>query len=229
MNKSKLLISTGWYSDTERHRNYNQRSQLTFASNWFCDYWMPYIERFVVPDRYFIYSCDCPVKPMFYKLDRIEIVYASRNAKLLSHRHGFHAGVMLGLQYALCEGLDFLYIEQDCFVYGLDKMVDWARTHIHDKLIVYGWQPWWFNPGWAEQSLMFVPNQAIPTVLWIINTARVHENNVGIPEVNWHNLFQNAFVKWPVGYGRCAVSDWDGSMFFKQQLTDKEVERFWGM
>ena len=173
-----------------------------------------------------MYSCDCPVKPVFHNLDRIEIVYASRNASLLDHRHGFHSGVMLGLQYALCEGLDFLYIEQDCMVYGLDKAVDWARTNIRDRLIVYGFTPWCFHPGWAEQSLMFVPNQAIPAVLWIINTARVHEINQGIPEMIWHNLFQNCFVAWPFGYGRHCVNDWEQPMFFKQQLTDSEIEKF---
>ena len=228
MDNDNILISTGWYADQERHKNYNQRSQLTFASNWFCDYWMPYIERYINPGKYFIYSCECPVKPIFDKKDvnKIEIVYASRNASLLDHRHGFHAGVMLGLQYALCEGRDFLYIEQDCLVVGLDKVIDWARCNIHDKLIVYGWDPWWFHPGWAEQSLMFVPNYAIPTVLYLINNARVHENNMGIPEMNWHNLFQNCFVAWPFGYGRHQVTDWGQPMFYKQQVTDGEVEKF---
>lgn len=229
--QNRLLISTGWYADRERHKDYCQRSQLTFASNWFNDYWMPYIERFIVPDRYFVYSCQCPVKPVFDKIniDKVELVYASRDAALLDHRHGFHAGVMLGLQYALCEAMDFLYIEQDCFVFGLDKAVEWARTNIQDKLIIYGGYPYWFHDNWAEQSLMFVPNHAIPAVLYIINNARVHEDNSGIPEVKWHHLFKDSARFWSFGYGRHKVGYWNREMIYKQQLTDEEIKIFWGL
>ena len=147
-------------------------------------------------------------------------------AKELDHRHDYHAALMVSLQYAYANEMDWLNVEQDCLVYGLDKVVQWARDHIVDKMIIFGWKPWCFQTNWAEQSLMFVPFHSIPSVLYFINQAMVHINNIGVPEKNWYNLFKNSFVAWPFGYGRHPVKDWSGDMFYRQQVSDKDIEQF---
>lgn len=229
---NRLLIATSWYSDATIHNRYQHRSKKVLEPNWLRDYWQPYVERFVVPDRYFCYVSNCDIMPYedtFAASSNWEYVVGYDYAKKLDHRHDYHAALMLSLQYAFCNGMDWLNLEQDCLCYGLDKVLEWANNNINDKLIIYGWDPWWYRPGWAEQSLMYVPRLTIPAVLYIINNARVHENLAGCPEVNWHQLFCNSFISWPFGYGRCEVKDWSGEMFFKQQVTDREIDNFLGL
>ena len=224
---NRLLIATSWYSDPEKHKDYGSRSKKVLEANWIRDYWQPYIERFVMPEQYFCYISNCDIMPCedtFLKNWNYVIGYDY--AKKLDHRHDYHAALMVSLQYAYANELDWVSIEQDCLVYGLDKVVQWARDHVADKLIIFGWKPWCFQKDWAEQSLMYCPFHAIPTVLYFINRAMVHVNNIGVPEKNWYNLFKGSFVGWPFGYGRHTVDDWSREMFFKQQVSDNEIDKF---
>ena len=131
---------------------------------------------------------------------------------------------MMGAQYALCCGCDFVYIEQDCLVYGLDRALAWAQGR--DMVYGYG-DPCQIIDGWAEHSFFFVSSGYIPNMLTAMNTQRVHET-VGypLPEIWWHNTFGSIADFWPFGYGRKRPIKWDGEAFYAQQLTDDELRGF---
>ncbi|MDZ7376046.1 MAG: hypothetical protein ONB13_05450 [candidate division KSB1 bacterium] len=181
-----------------------------------------------MPDRYFILISNCEILPDqdTFCDGKWEYIFGHDDASLLPHSHDFHAAILMGLQYAACYQMDFLYIEQDCIAFGLDKMIAWAQENIGDKLIIYGFGEWSYQPGWAEQSLMYIPNHAIQTVISIMLAAAVHTQQHTVPEVLWHNLFRNYMIAWPFGYGRHPVRNWNDPMFYRQQVSDIDISRF---
>ena len=235
-----ILITTGWYSDSKRWKQYQGagRSKLTFESNWFSDYWIPQIEKFINP-YYLFYVSNCEILPFFEMFEenadqwnnKYNILYATKRADKLEHRHGFHSAIMNGMQFALTEGLHFVFIEQDCFVHNLDKVIDWSleNTSKNDnKFLAYGFGQYSFQRGWAEQSLIFVPNNCIEFVIDELNKSRIHETKgLPMPERIWQVLFERYAVFFPFGYGRYEVKNWNkDGMFYKQQLTDKDISNF---
>ena len=230
-----ILVCTGWYSDNDRWKRYKNtgRSKLTFKSSWFSDYWIPQIEKFINPYYYF-YVSKCEIMP-FWKLSyelikRVSIIAAITKADKLDHRHGFHSAIMNGMQFALTEGLHFVFIEQDCFCHNLDKIIDWSleNTSKNDnKFLAYGFGQYSFQRGWAEQSLIFVPNNCIEFVLDELIKSRIHETKgLPMPERIWQVLFERYAVYFPFGYGRHEVKNWDNGMFYKQQLTNNDIDNF---
>ena len=232
---NNILVTTGWYSDTERWKQYENidRSKLTFQPNWFRDYWLPQITHFIDPYFYF-YISECPVKPDWDLLpneiiDQVQFVIATKPASKLDHRHGFHAAIMNGLQFALTEGMNFLFIEQDCFVHNLDRVVEWCQENvIGDKWIAYGFGKYSLSQGWAEQSLIYVPNNRIALIQAILSGNRIHEGTgLPAPEVIFHHLLKHYVIPFQFGYGRHPVERWNkDEMFYRQQLTDSDIQNF---
>jgi hypothetical protein len=227
-----ILVTTGWHSDSERWKQYehNHRSKLTFHPRWLSDYWIPQIEQFIDP-HYFFYISDCEIKPYLKLCDNINILISTKDQKKADHRADFHSAIMNGMQFALTEGLHFCFIEQDCFCHNLDKIIDWSLKNTdkkNNKFLAYGFGKYSFIQGWAEQSLIFVPNDCIEFVLDTLNKSRIHETfGSPMPEQIWHKLFERYAVFFPFGYGRKPVDNWDkNGIFYKQQLTDFEIQKF---
>ena len=115
-----------------------------------------------------------------------------------------------------------VYIEQDCFVHGLEKALEFAK----DKKICYGFGEYSYNPDWAETSFVFVHKDFLDDFMIRILSSNADRETEFVTELLFHELFKDVFTPWPFGYGRKPVLDWNQEMFYKQQLTDKDIDKF---
>lgn len=227
--QNNLCITTGWCSH-EGGNNPKVDARM-FESTWLFDTWRKYIELWVKPRHYYIYVSDCGIFPEELnakQMQNTEFNFGVQDVTGLDHRHDFHCSLMMGAQFALCNGMDMLFIEQDCLVYNLSGVVNWAYEY--GKEVVYGFDPWTFCKGWAEQSLIFVRNYFLPTFIYQLNNCReIYEGKWGkdgVPEVIFHSLFKQDAVFWPFGFGRYRPIDFSEEMFYGQQLSEEEVNKF---
>jgi len=223
MKTNRLCIGTGWYADSKGHSNLARSKRIT-EPDWL-KFWEKYLHRWIVPAAITCYVSNCEIFPNL--TPRFEIITGFDEAEKLDHRHDFHVSVLFGANYALWNGMDFLYVEQDCLVHRPDLALKFAE----DKNIVYGFGPnASFNTGWAEQCLMYVSNDFLPEFLNRLNRLRFHEDNLGVPERKWHDIFRDAAAFWPNGFGRKRPADfWEREKpewFYLQQLTDADVDGF---
>jgi hypothetical protein len=234
----RLCIGTGWCVSADQAQYCNpNRSKLTFDERWLSQYWKPYIERYVTPEKYVIYISNSRVYPIIQwdqDKDRIEVVHGFDPVETLDHRHDFFASVLLGAQYALLNAMDYVYIEQDCLVKGLDRALAWAR----DKRLCYGYgDKCCYSAGWAAQSFMWVRNDFLPEFIGRLNVDRCFDSAqqpggepVAVPEVIFHYIFKAVASFWPFGYDRKRPPGFslDEEMFFVQQCSDLEIEYLMG-
>lgn len=227
----KVCIGTGWYSDNERKNKTNPLcSALYFDPDYLWDVWMPHVKCFVEPGAIVVYEsvCELPLKAL---PSGVEIITGKREnvsrPYLLGHPHDWGASIMMGAQYAYCNEMNFIYFEQDCLCYRLDKALEWAEG----KNLVYGFGPltsW--QPGWAELSLIYVSCNFIPLFMRRLYEFQLHIwnfdfNRVKHPEICIHRLFQDVAEYWPFGYGRLPI-DWSQEVFYAQQMLDADLNKF---
>lgn len=231
---NNIIIGTGWCAREEGHNN-PKVSKILQQPDYLDKVWRAYIEAFVKPYKYFLYVSNCDIKPKLSMWMRrnCETVRNVKPERGQDHRHDWCASLMMGAEYALCNGCDFVYIEQDCLVYGLDKALEWAYGQ--NANIAYGFgENCSFYKGWSESSFFYVHNGFLPFFLDLFNRSRVHEwTKSPVPEVWWTNMFTRIVdwhvfrVKhWPFGYGRKRPIDFDEEVFYAQQLTDGELNNF---
>lgn len=137
------LVCTGWYS-TEAPRNY-----LTFGDDLirnpdFRALWWQSLDTFIKPENVLIVDSASPVKPQdqlctttnFKYIELLKNPGHSQNCP--THYCGYMASVILGLEYALLNDVDFfLYVEQDALVYG-DGFVEKIKTRLLKNDLVFG-------------------------------------------------------------------------------------------
>jgi len=227
-----LIISTGWYADNRGHNNPGA-SKMLYRPDWFGKYWFPMISMSMelekLPEALFVYESNCEVRCDLTEIPVTVHVERVRNltpAIQQDHRHDWFCSVMMGAEYALCNGCDLVYIEQDCFVKGLWKAIAYAQGIGH----IYGYgRECSMGSGWAENSFMYVANDFLPEFLMVLNNRRWFEGKGSpMPEVMWHEVFKNydEVSFWPFGVGRKRPIPWEDEIYFAQQLTDGEIEKF---
>ncbi len=221
-----VLIATGWCAWNRGHNN-PQRSKLQNSPSWIHGYWLKSMEKQLIHKIEictFIYHSECdiylPDLPDNFYFDNI--ILANTPAKELPYRHDWVASVVMGATYALFNKMDFLYIEQDCLVHGLDKVLKFAQG----KDICYGYGRYSYAPGWAENSLLWVRNEYLE--LFIPECTRIRNTPDAMPklEERFHDLFCADFTPWPFGYGRKRPIDFSQPVFYAQQLSDEEIKKF---
>ena len=137
------------------------------------------------------------------------------------HIKGFDsfAGMAVAVQYALSNGMDYLYMEHDCLAVGLDKILDWASG----KDICYGFGKYGFAPDWAEHSLVYISNSFMPEFLSQMNSTQIVGVPGIVPEIIFHRMFGDAADAWPFGYGRKRPINYKDEIFYAQQLNNAET------
>lgn len=218
-----VCMATGWFSSINPHNN-PTRSSLQLSPFWLWEYWRKYIECFVKPDHYFVYSCNCPVMPQIPQYaNNWEILAAHHLAEKKHHYLDWTGSLMMGAQYALLSGMNYVYIEQDCFVYGLDKAIEWAQ----DKDICYGFgDNCSFGPGWGEQCFMFINNSYLTKFIMRMLETRVWARTDNFMEIHLHEIFKRDLTPWEFGCGRLRPIDFSKDMFYAQQLSNTEIMSF---
>jgi len=222
----ELCIGTGWCAQNEGHNN-PQRSKLQNSPEWLENYWRPHIEAQIEPSAWVLYHSDCDivVSQREFNADYGEQFLASSvSARSLPYRHDWAASVLHGAIYAYCNRMDYLYIEQDCMVHNLPVVLGFARNH----QMCYGYGKFSMYPGWAENSLMWVRNDALQAFICRMLTSQIKDcdGKERVIETVFHNYFCNMFTPWPFGYGRIRPIDFSQQAFYAQQLTDQEIAQF---
>ena len=216
-----LLVSTNWCAHVDGSANNPKTSKMMYCKEYLEDTWVKHVERQIRISctNYFLYHSYCGVpSTMIYDYS---VLSNLTKVEEQHHAHDVYAGMTMAAQYALVNGMDWLYIEQDCLVYGLDKVLEFAKG----KKICFGGGEWSYQKGWAEESLMYVSNEYLPTFIQKINACRLYETDQ-IPEPIVMQMFKDDVTLWPFGYGRKRPIDFDQDVFYAQQLSDEELDMF---
>lgn len=222
-----LLVSTNWCAHADGRANNPNTSKRMYDKNYLGDIWWRHvadkIEIIEGETACFVYESRCdrptswPTDPMYTEM----LLCNQAKVEEQNHAHDVYAGMTMAAQYALVNGMDWLYIEQDCLVYGLDKVLKFTEGK---KMCIGGGEYAW-QPGWAEESLMWVSNEYLPTFIQKINAVRLYETEK-IPEPIVMQMFKDDATLWPFGYGRKRPIDFDQEVFYAQQLSDEELDKF---
>ena len=218
-----MIIGTGWHAKKNQH-NRNITTKRIYDPNYLWDIWQPYILHFYKPDNFFVYVSNCEILPAIPKEKKAETVYSIRDIN--QHKHDDHAiSMMQGAYYAHCMNQDFLYIEQDCMVYGLDRAIRWLEKE--KPLISYGYGEYSYLPEWAENCFVFIRRDFVPEMIRRHHEYQFHNWHYyrGVPEVIFHRMFQDVATFWPFGFGRKQIN-WNEPIFYAQQLNDKKIDKF---
>lgn len=218
-----ICICTGWCAQSGGHSN-PKRSKRLDDIGWLADYWELYIRRFVKYFKVFLYesNCDLPTAT----LDGWEVQHADKYIDTLPYHHDWAASHIAGANYCYLNNFDFLYIEQDCLVYGLDKIIDWARSNVLN--IAYNCDQYSYAPGWAAHALVYSKWEYLPVYLnRMIQSGMKDTGGIELKhEVMYNHLFKDDYTNWQFGYDRKRPIDWSQPMFYAQQLSDEEIDRF---
>jgi len=220
----RLCIGTGWHSNGVGPRNSIAPEQM-YRPDYIESVWKPYIERFVKPIKYVVYQSEC-VAPAEIVSDDIQVIKSSRSGTM-HHNNDYVASYMAGAMYAFINECHFVYIEQDCLVYGLDKAIEWALK----KPIVYGYGQYSPVHGWPETSFTFINWKYLSEFMehgtqddWAFWTHEHDKPPFG--EMRWRELYQCDAAFWPFGYGRSRPIDFTQDIFYAQHITENEMQRF---
>ena len=218
---NNLLIGSSWYSDG--HQGNFNRTKKYVEPNWIIDYWLPYIRRYIEEPYIYIYISNCIVLPSLP--NDIDYNMHLDDSMKLDHRNNYHAALMMSSQFALCNSRNLLWIEGDCLVKGLDKVLEWCE----DKAFSYGCsKKCSYRKGWAAQSLIWVRNDYLPEFVCRLNKSRIHESTgFPLPEAVFHQLFKDDVILFPPewGYDRNKKINWDDDVLFIQQMNDRRLNR----
>lgn len=228
-----IIVGTGWCAYRDGRNTARRTSKRMYEADYLAKIWLPYIEWFIKPKGYFIYSSNCEIRSAWdtyydegqdcYIMNReVNRVTNLDRVEEQSHSHDAYCAMIMGAQFALLNGCDFVYIEQDCLVYRLDKALEWADG----KKLVYGFGKWSHSEGWSEDSLQYIANVFLPEYIYRLNTVRFQEIPNFIGEPHYHKLFKDVADFWPFGFGRKRPIDFEQEIFYAQQLSDEELDGF---
>jgi hypothetical protein len=211
------VIATSWYSS-------GKPTNATSAARIYEPEWFKLWQRYHgAPAAYSVFISNCAVIPNVFGFH--DISYAVVNNVKYHSRHDWWSGLLSGAMYAYNNGLDLVFIEQDCFVHGLQKAIDWAREQ--KAKICYGFDNYvCYAPGWAESSLTYVDRTYLCDFIYKVMQTEGDREKRYYCEKIFQALYEKDFTPWPFGYGRKKVLNWKAPIFYKQQLTNDEIDKF---
>jgi len=217
-----LCIGTGWCAQREGHNN-PLRSELQNSPWWLHKYWLLHIDAQIKEFTPVLYHSDCDIWADTHHQDNnFEMFFSSIPARDLPYRHDWAASVLHGALYAYCNGMDYLYIEQDCLVHNLPAVLEFAQHHD----MCYGYGKYSMYPGWAETSLVWVKHSSLDRFIARMVTSGIKDldGKGTVTEQFFHAKFCDMMEPWPFGYGRIRPIDFTQPVFYAQQLTDQEIK-----
>ena len=237
------IIGTGWWCDgTGRHagsiQNHMQSTDFIRKKDFF-KLWYHFVNKYTNPLKIIIIDSNSPVKPKLLNDSRIEFLSMRKNfghpvdslkKQTLS---GASRAVLEGAFYSYLNDVDyFIYIEQDCLIYG-QGWPERCFEKMKNKKIMYGAGEG--TPQPQQMSLMILKREFIPVFInkFIKNwdkTRRLlkkgqNQRNYS-PERRLYKLFKKNVDLLPFGYGRVRPINFDDMYFYAQYLSKEELEKF---
>ena len=226
--KNKLCIATSWYADIEGDlANHPRRSLNCLDEKWLSKIWFQSIKTQIKTDFFsFLHLSRCNVLPIISKpmiSQGIQINYSTVDTSQLDHRYEYHAAIVGAAVFAYYNMMDFLYVEQDCLVLGLEKIIESELT----ADIRYGYGEYSFLYGWAETSLLYVSFKFLKEFIGRMIASEIHTTKNPIaPEKTFHELFSGDVHPWGFGYGRKKNIDFTDPILYFQQPTYDEINQY---
>jgi len=164
---TKYVIGSGFFCTEDGNVKHGGTARFgtdTFVHTpEFFNLWFEYISKFTTPEYVFITDARSPAVPGIPKNNNFDIIWYRRKDNL-GHARGWNDGVIQGAEFAHQKNCDYVYVEQDCLVYGKG----WVEKCMYgmDKPVLLGEG----GPGnWPiQQCLIVVKNYFIPTFVKLI-------------------------------------------------------------
>jgi hypothetical protein len=221
----KLLIGTGWCAHKEGH-NDPRRSERQNDPDYLKNFWLPAVKR-QVNSFLFLYHSICNAVLVDEAKYFNNVIYSDEYAKLLPYRHDWAASNITAAAYAYANDMDYLFVEQDCLVVGLDKAVTLAREK---GGIWYGYgDNASYRKGWAENCLIYVDNALLLAFIRAMHAIKDTQDGEPFLERRFHEELSKCeghIHYWPFGCGRLRPIPWNEEVFYAQHLTDEELDKF---
>jgi hypothetical protein len=137
------LIISGWYA-SDAPRNYVTAGDEVIRGPAFRSLWWRSLDTYMKPEHVFVVDSASPVKPDdaactstdFRHVELLRNPGHAQNAT--THYCGYMAAVLMGLEFALHNGVDMvIHVEQDALVYG-DRIVERTKHALLHRDFVFG-------------------------------------------------------------------------------------------
>lgn len=254
------LICTGWYS-TDAPRSYITYGDDGIRNNAFRPLWWKSIDTFVKPQHVLIVDSASPIKPQdaSYTSTNYQYVELLKNPghsqNCQTHYCGAMAAIIIGLEYALHNDVDYIiYVEQDALIYG-DKFVEIIKNQLLKSDYVFGGDKF----GLIEQTVFAVSKKGIRKFLSLLHDINFTDRQV-MPEMKF--MYAASFLRvlpiagllsWdikdyvrrpstsvffklayllrqyeliPFGYGRTRPINFEDNTFYFQQGSVEEIDAY---
>jgi hypothetical protein len=235
-NRLKVVVGTGWWCDGGRGPW--AIGATATRSPAFFDLWLRQVHRCLRPHRIVVTDSASPVKPdhesdpslVWVELDRN---YGQANDLRMgwidTKYSGFTRSVMNGAMYALCCDADFyVYVEQDCLLFGDDLLANALGDATEDILIGARTENG-VRPDGApaarmlQQSFMIVRRGALERFISGLLGSPWSDGEVSPEEIMERRLAPFGLLRIP--FGRSRPIDFGLTHFYAQHLTESELSR----
>lgn len=246
----KYVIGSGWWCAEEAPWPAGRKKlgDDLIRSAGFHSLWYAGVNRFTDPGKILIVDSASPVRPPAHPEDpRFEVLSLDRNyghaISCETRFSGYTRSCMLGVAYAwLCDADYFVYVEQDCLLYGEGILERAIGRMKHDFMFGDGTG----TPQPLQQSLFIIARPAFRSFLDALDDLRGGDREVA-PEIKfsrlrwdlppawvgrrqskaWHKLtWRFWYDRLPFGYGRVRPLDWNQPHFYFQHGSREEVSRY---
>jgi hypothetical protein len=246
----KYIVGSGWWCGDDSLRL--KHGDNLIRQSGFHDIWMRGVETFCNPEKIIIVDSNSPIKPNVK--DGIEFLSLNQNAghstnlKKGEKYCGWSASVLLSMHYALhCDCDYFVYIEQDCLLYGdgvIEKQIEHMNSNGLDLL--YGSGDNTFQP--VQVSFFVVKKSYIEKLISKYFSINSDDSELSpefklnmvykrvayfIPEIILKNKVVNYVLSkiknrhsMTIGYGRERPIDFNDDYFYFQQGSAEEINDY---
>lgn len=234
------IIASGFYAAYDMPDEGGEpRGAAIRRSASFGDLWYKSIIAYTNPERIIVTDSNSPVRPVHASFSTVNWVRLNRNFGHPTDMHrgakihsGWSRSALMGLMYARCCECDFVYVEQDCLLYG-DDIVDVARRST-DAPFIFG--NGHGTPQPIEQSFCIVRYEVLNDFIqWLTDDAYVPESDAVVSsERKWFIGAQYICDRiggplpadLPFGYGRTRPMDMSDEHFYFQKGSVEQIVEY---
>lgn len=233
----KVIVGTGWWCDVAPHDWAIGAAQT--RSSAFFETWYEQVVNCFNPTRIVVTDSASPLKPNCRSKHLVEWIVLDQNyghpndirvGKLCTKYSGFTRSVINGAMYALCCDCDFyVYVEQDCLVYGDNLLTHAIGDSMSDILLGQVTENGRGINGMVaapmlQQSLMIVRRVALERFLDGVLGAPWTDGERSPEEIMAARLKPFDWIRIP--FGRSRPLDFLQSHFYAQHLSQQELAQF---
>jgi len=218
---SSYVIGTGWWCDGTGKQMGSGRNSSSdeIRKEGFFYLWNRYINKFTDPYRIVVVDSASPVRPKVHEQKYAERYVWRLLANNPGHGKGWWKGVIESAKWAHRKKKDYIYVEQDCLVYGVG-WVERCLSHARESTgILLGRGDG--TPQPIQQSLMVVTADKLEDFISGISN---YKGDDGVPN---EVMFQkNLDFDWlPIHGGRARPIKWNLPFWYAQHFTDEELKK----